>query len=175
MATSSEESLRQQRLTLQRQIADAFAAQNVVWAKYVRPHAASAKLLNSAPKGSNVAATKVVSMETAKLLDLSTPTGAFEYGRAQMESWNATIRRLRTRLAKVEREYFRLREEKARDARGQDPDANHGGSAGTRRPASSDRETHGLQSVLGDQRLGHLRRLVDDARAGRATLSGGSR
>jgi hypothetical protein len=113
----TEHELRQQVLLLQREIASAFQELNRIWAAYVRPNAAEAKLYVSAPRrGSRIDLTSALSTEQADRLDLSSPTGAFEYGRAYMAYWGDVIRRKQRRLTSVRNALQKVREEETRRA-----------------------------------------------------------
>jgi hypothetical protein len=141
----------EQRLELQKIIADGFREQNLVYAKYVQPNVATARLLSSAPRGSDIGVVKVLSLERADMLDRDTPTGALEYGRAYVEHWSGVIRRTRTQLRKVEDELERTRAESAR-IRAQNGQRNKARISG-----------------LFAERLGTFQQLVQDAREGSRT------
>jgi hypothetical protein len=163
----TEQQLRQRRIALERQIADAFREQNHIYALHVKPYLAQARLASSAPKGSNAGTVRVLTLEEAEMLDRSTPTGAFEWGRAHVEHHSAQINRLRTQLRKVEADLARVLEEKRRG----NQDAGGRAQAGQGSSRSASPVGQGLPGPL-RQRLASLARLVLDARAGDRTLHG---
>jgi hypothetical protein len=116
----------------------------------------------------------VLPLEAADRLDRSTPTGAFEYGRAHMEQLNGEIRRRRNRLAKVEAEQAQEREEMIRRERAAATDAGRSEDAGTGPRGRGDRQPPDLSLLPGAQWLDRLRGLVHDARAGDGAFSRGS-
>lgn len=163
--------LRADRLRLQREVADALKASSDTYLTYVKPHAADARMLQGAPKGRGLGVTKVLSMDVAEKLDRTTPTGAFEYGRALMAVWDETIRRKRSQLKAVEENLRKALEEKARG--GADPlsDAIRrawGSGEGSGWPPALAGGRPDDLSGLAAERLGRLRRLVHDARGGLA-------
>lgn len=162
--------LRADRLRLQREVADALKASSDTYLTYVKPHAADARMLQGAPKGRGLGITKVLSMDVAEKLDRTTPTGAFEYGRALMAVWDEVIRRKRSQLKAVEDNLRKALEEKVRGS-GTDPFSDAirrawGSGEGSGWPSALAEgrpdDLPGLQA----ERLGRLRRLVHDARGG---------
>lgn len=107
-----EVDLRKLRVELERKIADLLKQQQHYYTEWVKPNAGEAKMMTVGGKaGSQI---KVLSLEAAGVLDLATPTGRFEYGRAYVEDLSGQIRRLRNQEAKLAKEVGRFTKEVAR-------------------------------------------------------------
>lgn len=91
--------LRDQRIQIEREIAELVAEQQGWYLNYVVPAAAEAKIATSGGrKGGEV---KVLDLKTADMLDESTPTGRFEKGRAHVAVLSSRIASLRTQEKKI--------------------------------------------------------------------------
>lgn len=94
--------IREQRIAIQREIAELIVEQQAWYHDYLLPSAAEARSSRPASKFAGKSAREVaaLSLEDADRLDDS-PTGRFEKGRAHIEHLSTRIRSLRTQEEKL--------------------------------------------------------------------------
>lgn len=113
MSLTKKQKLEYERDQLRRFVVASENQRNVAWQTYVKPNAAAARLHSALPRssrkdGANPNGTAPLPMKEADLLDRSTPTGAFEYGRALVAYYDRLIIPRQNKLVKIEAELQRI-------------------------------------------------------------------
>jgi len=117
----TEEDLRQRRVAINKELGELIPQAQDWWLNWVKPNAAEARMLTTGGKtiGKQGASTKPIDIKLADQLDISTPTGKFEKGRAYMAYLDVKIRALHAeeeKLAAVLNDMHRERNRRARAA-----------------------------------------------------------
>lgn len=102
------------KIALEKEIAALYQELNAAWAAYVRPHAAGALVLSTARKGKALSATNPLPLKEAELLNRTTETGAFEYGRSLMKVYTDEINAKRTQARKLAEQLDSIRRRSGR-------------------------------------------------------------
>ena len=101
----TDEEAQARRIAIDRELAELVKQAQVWYLEWVKPNAAAAGLMTPGGKtiGPAGASVNVLSLELADRIDVSTPTGKFEKGRAYMAHLDARITALRKEKEKLAR------------------------------------------------------------------------
>lgn len=85
--------LRERKMVVDRELAELVKQAQMWWTEWVKPHVNDARMIT--PGGKGPGKTKPLTLKEADMLDVTTPTGRFERGRAHMAALDSRITALR--------------------------------------------------------------------------------